>query len=196
MSTIEINADTSRVQTRLNAVVSELTRPRDLFVEISEELRAQTREIFDSQGWPANSWQDLARRTKKAREKKGHWPGKILQVSGRLLNSIQSEAGPDYAQIGTNLPQARILFYGGTIQRTGQVRLRTDKKGALKRQKDHDKLAVFAKKSHKLAVTRAVNYSIVIPGRRYFPVTDSGELIPSSVRRILNIAVRRLQKSK
>jgi phage virion morphogenesis protein len=63
-------------------------------------------------------WQKLSNQTIKQREKKGYWPGKILQRTGQLKRSIISSYGEDYAQVSTNLIYAAIHNYGGIIHRS------------------------------------------------------------------------------
>lgn len=187
---LELTIDNQAINQRLSALAKVLSNMQPVMLQIAEELRAQTLQTFGDEGYPSGSWTPLKRSTIRQREKKGHWPGKILQVSGQLAASIQPDAGADYAQVGTNLPYARIQHEGGTIHREGKVRLRTDAKGNLLRQKGYDKLAVFAKASHKRAVDRAVNYDIVLPSRRYFPVDADNNLIPRAYQAVLSILDR------
>lgn len=183
----------SNVKSELERVLGVLKRPQPLMLKIAEELVEQTQQVFNDEGYPAKTWAALRPSTQRSRTRKGKWPGKILQLRGNLIKSIQAEAGNNFAQASTNLAYARIQHQGGTIQRTGEVRLRTTgKKGNLKRQKDHPNLAMFAKKSHKLAVARAVNYAITIPARPFFPITPDGNLTPRAYDAVMGVLRGRL----
>lgn len=76
--------------------------------EIAGVLADATEEAFAQQRDPTTGerWADLQESTKKRREKTGHWPGSILQVSGDLARDIESDYGADFAAAGTNRPHA------------------------------------------------------------------------------------------
>ena len=62
-------------------------------------------------------WVPLSLRTNQARQKKGYWPGKILQQTGRLASSISSYSDNDKAVVGTNVVYAAIQQFGGKAGR-------------------------------------------------------------------------------
>lgn len=136
-------------------------------------------ENFAQQGRP--KWTALSARTIRERQKKGYWPGKILQRRGELARSVHQGSNRNSAWVATNLRYAKIHHYGGEIQRApfgGAVRLRTDRSGNLLRQGPRGTLAIFAKDRHKRA--RSVRFetgpfTIRIPARPYFLVPPSGQ---------------------
>jgi phage virion morphogenesis protein len=67
---------------------------------------------FEAQGRPSR-WAELAESTKARRTKTGNWPGKTLQVSGQLRNSISAKSDARSAEVGTNLVYAAIHNFGG-----------------------------------------------------------------------------------
>lgn len=75
---------------------------------------------FAEEGRP-DKWQDLSKVTKKLREKKGKWPGQILQVSGQLASSVNTYYDNDSAVIGSNLEYAAIHQLGGKAGRNKKV---------------------------------------------------------------------------
>lgn len=184
MADIKITLDNSAITARLQQLSAVLDKPRPLMLQIAETLHAQSMRLFEQQGFPAKSWPDLRPATRRARARQGHWPGKILQVTGQLASSVLTAAGDDYAQIGTNRVYAAIQHLGGTIERSGHVRLRTNRKGELLKRGN---LATFAKRSHKQAVARAVNYSIVIKPRPFLPMTSAGQLIPPAFEAVMTV---------
>lgn len=174
----QIKIDDSKVMRMLDRLSRAAEDMSPAMVEIAEVLRDASERAFQNEQDPetGNKWEPLAPSTIKRRQKKGKWPGSILQQSGRLAASVQSEHGKDYAAAGTNAQYAAIHQFGGTIHkkaRTGTHSLRTDAKGNLLRQQDHDHLAVFAKKRHKRRSLRAFvvpAHDIEIPARPFLGV--------------------------
>nr|WP_306441232.1 phage virion morphogenesis protein [Methyloversatilis sp. XJ19-13] len=165
--------------------VAENTRsPRPLMRAIAGTLESETEKSFAAQGRPA--WLGLSPRTLKKRGA----GAKILQDTGRLAGSVASRYGRDFASIGSNVAYAAIHQFGGTINRapySSSVRLRTDAKGKLLRQSTNSKLAVFAKDSHRRAVSRRYTvgaYGITIPARPFLPADKDGRLQPAAARAI------------
>jgi len=93
-----------------------MRRGRDmtpLMQRISGILGSGIERNFEAEGRP--KWPDLAESTKKARARRGKWPGQILQVSGHLATSVQEFFSPTRAGAGTNKIYAAIQNFGGTI---------------------------------------------------------------------------------
>lgn len=98
---------------------NKLANKSKLMVAIAETMRTAVLKNFETEGSRIGKpWQRLAHQTIKQREKKGYWPGKILQRTGQLKRSITSSYGEDYAQVSTNLIYAAIQNYGGVIHRS------------------------------------------------------------------------------
>lgn len=192
MANIKVTVDNQAVSQRLQQLLKVVDQPRPLMLQVAEALHAQSMAMFEQQGFPANSWPSLKPSTIRSRSRAGHWPGKILQVTGRLAASVTPASGAGFAQIGSNLVYAPIQHLGGTIKRQGQVRLRTDRKGNLMKRGN---LATFAKRSHKQAVSRAVNYSIVIRPRPFLPVTDNNQLTTPAFEAVMGILQDAFMKS-
>jgi len=96
-----------------------LANKSKLMVAIAETMRAAVLKNFETEGSRIGKpWQRLSHQTIKQREKKGYWPGKILQRRGQLKRSIISSYGEDYAQVSTNLIYAATQNYGGIIHRS------------------------------------------------------------------------------
>lgn len=98
---------------------NKLENKNKLMVAIAETMRTAVLKNFETEGSRIGKpWQRLSHQTIKQREKKGYWPGKILQQRGQLKRSIISSYGEDYAQVSTNLIYAAIQNYGGVIHRS------------------------------------------------------------------------------
>lgn len=113
----EIKVDLSEALGRMNRIDGNIEDMDALFADIEETMLSDISQHFeDEQGPGGKPWQALAPSTIKAREKKGHWPGKKLQVQGRgsgLLASLQGSHTDDSAEVTTNKIYAAIHHFGG-----------------------------------------------------------------------------------
>lgn len=108
----------------LEALMHRLQRPEPLMRGISLELRSLAEKAFAAEGSP-EKWASLSNRTISARAKRGQWPGRILQVSGKLAASVSpfssgAEAGI-YAGSGPSAKYAAIHQFGGMAGRGKKV---------------------------------------------------------------------------
>jgi phage virion morphogenesis protein len=76
-------------------------------------------ENFEGQGRP--KWRSLAASTVRQRSKEGSWPGKILQRSGSLAQSVTRHSDATSATVGTNKNYAAIQHFGGQAGRSRKV---------------------------------------------------------------------------
>lgn len=84
--------------------------------KIAGIMAAAVETNFAQEGRP--HWPALAASTIKQREKKGHWPGKILQATGKhYAPSWTKRSDRNRAIVGTNWPAARIQELGGDAGR-------------------------------------------------------------------------------
>jgi len=173
---IAIEFDDSKMQTAFKLLIARSIDLRPAMQAVAGVMAASVEENFAQEGRP--KWPFLQPKTEKAREKKGRWPGKILQATGALASSIQSDAGKNYAQVGTNKEYAAIHQFGGEIERKeswGAVYLRTDRKGNLLR---NGNLAVFASRRHKNFQRRyyaQAAYVINMPARPFLGLEKNEE---------------------
>ncbi|MBH1918490.1 phage virion morphogenesis protein, partial [Serratia marcescens] len=82
MANIKVTVDDKAVNQRLQQLLQVVDKPRPLMLRVAETLYAQSMAMFEQQGFPANSWPSLRPSTIRSRSRAGHWPGKILQVTG------------------------------------------------------------------------------------------------------------------
>lgn len=152
--------------------------PRRLWQAVGAYGEASTRLRFRNQVGPDGTpWKPSARVQKRG--------GQTLVLSARLLRSISHQVREDGVSWGTNVVYARIHQLGGQIQRnafSSWTRLRTNASGVLLRQKDHDRLAVFAKATHKRVrvVRHTVDaHNITMPARPFLGVNaaDGAEIL-------------------
>lgn len=111
---INIEIDDSEVTKALRNLQAAADDMTPVMRDIAGVLADSVEESFEQEtDLAANEkWPDLKDKTKLAREKQGKWPGRMLQVSGQLAASIQSEYGPDFAAVGTNKIYAATHQFG------------------------------------------------------------------------------------
>lgn len=122
-----------------------LSSNRELMLSIAETMRVSVLKNFGTEGTRLGSkWQRLAPATIKQRQKKGYWPGKILQRTGQLKNSISSQANETTAVVSTNLVYAAIHQYGGWIHRSSlKTYLRKKREGKEAKTPGKNKMSSF-----------------------------------------------------
>lgn len=161
---------------------SDTTQSLGLSRRLTHTMYLHTMEVFDQEG---PGWTPLSARTRKQRVARGFDEGPILdRKRGNLglRGGIVEAPSETEAVVGVRegIPYALAHQFGVIINRVvkaGSVRLRTNKKGELIRQKNYKNLAVFGKKSHKL--TKDVSYpggkayQIKIPQRKYLFFNDA-----------------------
>ena len=83
--------------------------------QVAGILADAAEQAFASESDPATDqpWQPLTGVHQERREARGYTGG-LLQMTGQLAASIQSDYGRDYAQVGSNLVYAAIHQHGGT----------------------------------------------------------------------------------
>lgn len=69
-------------------------------------------QMEDEGGYFGSKWSSLAPSTIQQRQRKGKWPGKIMQVTGRLKSSFTYNINGNNLTIGTNLDYAKYLHHG------------------------------------------------------------------------------------
>ncbi len=109
---IEIKLNNKEIEKHLLELAKKAENLRPVMKNIAGILAYSTEENFKAEGRP-DKWVDLAESTKKERQKKGHWPGQILQVTGQLASSVNTYYDNDCAIIGSNLDYAAIHQLGG-----------------------------------------------------------------------------------
>jgi len=119
---IKIKIDDVKLQEILKKLISKVQNLRPLMKNISGIIMDSVEENFEKEGRP-DKWQELAKSTIKQRKKKGHWPGRILQVRGELASSITSYYDSDSAIVGTNKVYAAIHQFGGDAGRGKKVKI-------------------------------------------------------------------------
>jgi phage gpG-like protein len=116
----------------LRALIGYLQNPSRTFARIKPIMMSDVGQHFDEQEGPDGEWEPLKLSTLKARWYKRHGGGiltkkgdrskggaveffgkaKILEDEGHLKDSINTESGKNYAEIGTNLPYAKPHQFG------------------------------------------------------------------------------------
>lgn len=99
---IEVTGN-KELQADLQRAVARLQRPRDLMQALGAKMVENIERRFDTKRDPAGApWEPLAPATIKryADEDKGKRRGTILERTGRMRDSLTSNAGNDFVQVG------------------------------------------------------------------------------------------------
>ena len=119
---IEIEFDNKEVNRKLLELARSGENLRPLMKNIAGIFSYATEENFKDEGRP-EKWVDLSESTKKQRQKKGKWPGQILQVTTQLALSVNTFYDDDSAVIGSNLAYAAIHQLGGKAGKGKKVNI-------------------------------------------------------------------------
>lgn len=167
----------------LDQVQQRLDNTAPMMNAIAGVMLEEVKENFVQQGRP--KWKDLYPSTKKARARRGTWPGNILDDSGDLLDNISSSSDARHAAVGTNIVYAAIQNFGGTIiqpPRKMQLQDRYKKSN----QKTGKRKGQF-KKGKKAGGEVASGQRVIdIPARPFMTLPDSG------VKKVIEVAQRYL----
>ncbi len=108
---IKITVNDREAKDLINKLKSRLEDMTSVMSGVSGTMLHAVEENFAREGRP--KWPGLAESTKKQRARKGHWPGKILQMSGQLASSVMPRFDRSSATVGTNKSYAAIQQFGG-----------------------------------------------------------------------------------
>lgn len=117
---IEIKIDNKAVNEKLLELAKRGENLRPLMKNIAGIFASSTEENFKEEGRP-DKWVDLSEERKEQRKKIHKWPGQILQVSGQLAASVNTQYDDDSAVIGSNKDYAAIHQLGGKAGRNKKV---------------------------------------------------------------------------
>lgn len=118
---ITIRIQSNELDQKLQELIQNAVDRRTLMRRISGIMLHAVEENFARGGRP--KWPQLSQKTIKARQKRGYWPGQILQVTGRLAGSISTYSDNDQAVVGTNVVYAKIHQLGGKAGRGRKVEI-------------------------------------------------------------------------
>lgn len=85
-----------------------------LMTQIAGIIQGSTDDAFEREADPnfGVPWAALTPRYIKQREKTGHWPGKKLQITGQLAESIKPRSGADFAEVFVGEPYGIFHQFG------------------------------------------------------------------------------------
>lgn len=115
-------ATQDEVSAELGRLASRLTHPNKLMAGVAAELLSIAEGNFERESSDGAKWESLSDVTIARREKKGHWPGKKLQVSaGGLAPSVKPFSSTHEAGISASKIYAAIQQLGGKAGRGKKV---------------------------------------------------------------------------
>lgn len=112
---ISLTVSDTQFRRWLERAISVVRDASPIMREVAGVLADESEEAFQRQADPSTGvpWERLKDSTIEGREARGHWPGKILQVTGGLAQSITTDYGANFAAIGSNKEYAAIQQLGG-----------------------------------------------------------------------------------
>ncbi len=120
---VTITVDDAEVQAALARLASagdDLSAPMKM---VAQKLLVSTRDRFASQGAPDGTpWAPISAAWRTRKEQKG-WSPLILVMRHDLSTNIASRSDATSAEIGSSLPYAGIMQFGGTIQHAARSRM-------------------------------------------------------------------------
>lgn len=151
------------IEPELKRILNNIRGKNPLMKEIAALMLDEVYENFEQEGRP--KWQSLSKSTIKERERKGFWPGKILQRTGQLLKSITSRYSNNSAEVGTNKVYAAIHQFGGEINFAARTEIfaRKRKKGKFTKGKSKNISQGMTFTAHKT----------VIPARPFLKISEA-----------------------
>ncbi|HWO99768.1 MAG TPA: phage virion morphogenesis protein [Methylococcus sp.] len=115
---IQITIDDREVRAALERLSHRLADLTPAMAGIATALHSESERQFEQEAGPEGSWPELKPSTRRAREKRGTWPGKKLQVSsGGLAASVTPEHGASFAALVVTKRYAAIHQFGGQAGR-------------------------------------------------------------------------------
>lgn len=108
---IRIDIDDRELQQALAALADHAQNLRPVMRRIAGVMHDAVEQNFEAEGRP-DAWATLKPSTIRQRERKGYWPGKILQRTGGLAASISEYYDDSQAMVGTNKEYGPYLQLG------------------------------------------------------------------------------------
>lgn len=108
---IEYKFDTSTIQQKFKKL-AQVMDGRDITRKVAGVLRQEAEKAFDQEKTPeGESWEKLNEDYKKRRDAAGY-TGKMLQVTGDLVTSLNIDYGDSFAVIGASEPYGQYHQMG------------------------------------------------------------------------------------
>ncbi|WP_449543642.1 phage virion morphogenesis protein [Enterobacter ludwigii] len=162
---IDIKIDVGDIQKRLDNMLSFLSHREPLMREIAAQLHGAVEDNFAQQGRPP--WLGL-KRTEWKGENDNH---KILQKTGRLVNSIVEYSDNDSAVVGTSVEYAAIHQFGGEIKKKER-----QQSMYYRRHKTTKALERTKKRYADIRIDATIGaHSFMMPARPFLSLTDEDE---------------------
>ena len=111
-NTLDLTSNFPEVLDVLEQVLKRVSDLSEPMASIAAVLESASEQAFSDEADPATgeNWTALSDLTLALRPQRQG--GMILQDSTSLASSVTTEAGADFAQIGTNVPYATTMFFG------------------------------------------------------------------------------------
>lgn len=125
MAGVSYHIDDAEVKRKIGGILKRLDNAEPGMKLIGETALESIQRNFEEGGRP-RKWKRLAPSTRKARKRKGKWPGKILMIAGAaggLFGTISYKAYSDKVVMIANKVYAAIHHFGGMAGRGKKVKI-------------------------------------------------------------------------
>ncbi len=182
------NITDKAVLDHLAKVAAQVQDTAPLMVELSGDLHAAVEENFEAQG---PGWAPLAKSTIAERQRKGYWPGKILNRHGGagLVGSITADSDVNTATAGTNKRYAQALNDGAEIHQAARSNLYSSKRKTKGKGKGQFTAGTGTETAGGKGKSSFGERVIKIPGRAFML------LHPQQLQRVMDTATAWLKKT-
>ncbi len=118
---ITITVDDRIIQRKLQLLADRISDLSPVMADLSEVLLEEVRENMDKERGPSGPWLPLSPKTILRRQQQNKWPGKKLQQSGMLKNTIIPGHSARRAYLTAGTKYAAIHQFGGPAGRGRKV---------------------------------------------------------------------------
>jgi phage gpG-like protein len=166
MNMVEMKIDDRECLRVLDKIARKGRDASSLMADAEGDMLDAVEENFKQQGRPGK-WAALRPSTRRARAKKGKWPGMILQVKGILAKSVQGKHDSHSATVGTNDKRAKMLHFGGTVNHAARDRVLHFAKDTRFKKGFRGPMPQNAKRKDLFAKPGKASYGMKVQGKAY-----------------------------
>lgn len=122
---MEIRVDTQELSDQLKVLMRRGHNLTDVNMQLAQILHVMVEDEFENNGPGGGKWKEFAESTLR-RRRRSTTP-MLLQDSGDMINSLQLDAGPDFAELFTNKEYARFHLEGDGVPKRDFFDIDVDK---------------------------------------------------------------------
>lgn len=122
---MEIHVDTRELIDQLKVMMRRGHNLTDVNMQLAQILHVMVEDEFENNGPGGGKWKAFAESTLRRRRRSA--TPMLLQDTGDMVNSLQPDAGPDFAELFTNKEYARFHLEGDGVPKRDFFDIDVDK---------------------------------------------------------------------